>query len=497
MAIIPIALEALFDAEVAAAIVADEVAGWTAASGTTVMYDSSITEASFYSENTSFWEMVQVAFSPEAWAAGATKYKLFKELKSGYLYDRSNDLKPKKVPRYRRDSAVRRYMVPRFSYDSNTSKYVIPISSFSVRTAVALFNYMQIPVELKGAPTHLAPHYSGGKKTPRVIKELFPPYFESVEKNLFSAEASSNDFQGVLCHSGLTRAGLDDIFTKSAATAAQDKASALADTVDYLALGRTLLGTLGYPYAQYTIASSNSRSHDLGLWYTFREKLTYFNPGSVPAYVEVHVHSHKVVGATAGAAQAPINQTPLAWYTAYSDTNSEQRFYNSATFGSGAGNTGDHALNETSEYIGIIGKRLTNSNVTKFFPIVNKYKFILPSMGTFTCVIDKPMSYYDACAVFYGDTYGKEAYHVVTYWHGPYAFSDGAAAAQDKDNWGRMTASLSCKTKFSIRANLHTDKISLGQKLRSNDLLIPAGKETVINADALLKQNPEEDSNTG
>jgi len=93
---------------------------------------------------------------------------------------------------------------------------------------------MDIPLALKGPPIHLG---SGDKpqKTPRVILDLFPRYYETRDKvNILQAAVSPPGKQAVNTQTFNSRDKVLQLFTRSAWTA--DQTSANVAATDYSVL---------------------------------------------------------------------------------------------------------------------------------------------------------------------------------------------------------------------------------------------------------------------
>jgi len=255
---------------------------------------------------------------------------------------------------------------------------------------------MDIPLALKGPPIHLG---SGDKpqKTPRVILDLFPRYYETRDKvNILQAAVSPPGKQAVNTQTFNSRDKVLQLFTRSAWTA--DQTSANVAATDYSVLPPAMLARLGFPSTTGTETVATQSHNRLGMWYTHTNKIEYFNPSNVCAYITMQVHTSKTSPAQSGgtpSATLPIGQTPVEFYTTYRTDRGNNRFYISTassenpllpTLPDNIATTApvDDYITEVDRHdLTVIGTTVKGREIDRWYKENGKVKFILPPGATF------------------------------------------------------------------------------------------------------------------
>jgi len=345
---------------------------------------------------------------------------------------------------------------------------------------------MDIPLSLKGRPIHLG---TGDKpqKTPRSILDLFPRYYETRDRiSLLQAIASPPGKQGVVVNTFNTKDKMLQLFTRSVWTA--DQSSPNVSTTDYSVLPPLMLARLGYPSGlgpETVVAQSHNK---LGMWYTHTNKIEYFNPSNVCAYVTMQVHTYKARPAINDGVQDATHAqgaNPVDVYTTWRTDRGDNRFYVSvpnseipatpqlpadiATVAPAA----DYITEVDRADLSVIGTKVRGKEIDRWFRSDGEVKFILPPGATFTIYIRKPSSFLDAGMATQGaSTLAKHTYFITTYWHGQLGFSGPAAVGGDINNWGEVPAYISQRSSTSDVCRFHSSKGAEGMNLVSTQSYI-------------------------
>lgn len=358
---------------------------------------------------------------------------------------------------------------------------------------------MDIPLKFRIKPVTLGGGHKP-QKTPRSILDLFPAFYETYDKqNVLQAYTSLPGYQKYHEERVLTKTALDTLFEKSKWTF--DQYSANVAGTNYATNPPIALASLGFPHVipgdvggATTVGSSAT---DVGMWYSHTNKVEYYNPTNVCAYLTIQVHTSKqkpnhssVVSGPADAAQLG----PLEFYISWDDEKGHNRFFVSTAQGPGADpGTLTSAPPATSTWyeadpgdLKVIGSLPKGKLFDRFFRTESTQKLVLPPGASATMWIRKPWCYYDAAgtnsAAASIENVANHTYWISNYHHGQLGYATNADNGQY--HWGETSAAISMRMSHSYKCRFHARKHSEGMHLiNSRSYILTTGQATVSTGD--------------
>lgn len=338
---------------------------------------------------------------------------------------------------------------------------------------------MDVPLQFRAPPVYLPSGDPPSGKTPKVVRDLFPSYYETTSKvNSISAAQSLPGKQAYATTTFLDKTKLTYIFERSKFTFGQNLANNAAQTLSGAA-GNAGLTSLGYPSLSGS-EDATGRSPDVGCFYSCSHKIEYYNPSNTVTNVTVQVHTAK--RRPRGAASTvstyflePVNFTPTEYYTdpTYNTQRGNNRFYIATSDGNAAlpttistiPVTGSTLYDNSHTDLGTIGTKMKKKWMQEFFLEMTTFNFLLPPGSTLFFYIKTPRRFYDP--LFHVNetfTVSPHTFWITTLWSGQMGF-DSTTVGDSANNWGETSAKISMRYSESLQASFHTMKRKEGANL--------------------------------